>query len=165
MYDFYVWFKLVLIPLQFIRPKRHYSLGSNSIYGYISIAIASLIEGHWSIIIILLFIKGFNTWLDPDDTLHKSTSKRHKTDEKLPILQCTFLHQYLEFLKIIIPLNPAPFKECIGIIKNPNIGGETCTTVLSVYSFGSNPKNYLSLCIDLIFSFILVYTRVGRVWN
>ena len=34
----------------------------------------------------------------PDDSVHKGTSKHHKTDEKLPILRCTLLDQHLDFL-------------------------------------------------------------------
>ena len=50
---------------------------------------------------------------------NKGTSKRHKMNEKSPILQCTFLHQYLEFPKKNRPLHPAPFQKCCEIIKIP----------------------------------------------
>ena len=59
------------------------------------------------------FIPIFNVWpvkfflkmvwymqgMVPDDTVHKGTSKCHKTDERATILWCTFFHQYL-YLKI-----------------------------------------------------------------
>ena len=35
--------------------------------------------------------------LVPYDTLHKGTSKRHKIDEKVPIMRCTLFYQYLDF--------------------------------------------------------------------
>ena len=43
--------------------------------------------------------------LVPDDTVHKGTNKCHKMDEKVPILRCKFLHQYLYFL--IYPTTPS----------------------------------------------------------
>ena len=50
----------------------------------------------------------------PDNTVHKGTSKRHKTDENSPILRCTFLHKYLIYIYIYIPLHPAPFQKYSG---------------------------------------------------
>ena len=77
------------------------------------------------------------------------------------ILQCTFLHKILEFLKKIIPIYIAPFHKCIGLIKKSTyVNGETCTTVLSVFWVWFQPKKKLSLCRAFIFRFILVYTQV-----
>ena len=41
--------------------------------------------------------KIFPSWMVPDNNLQKFPSKCHKTDEKSPILWCTFLHQCLNF--------------------------------------------------------------------
>ena len=68
-----------------------------------------------------------NNGLIPDVTAHKGSSKHHKTDEKSPILWCRFLHQFR--LNFFSPLHPAHIQKCIGLIKNPNSDGETCTTV------------------------------------
>ena len=32
-----------------------------------------------------------------EDTVHKGASKRHKTDEKEPILWCMFFHKYSDY--------------------------------------------------------------------
>ena len=84
--------------------------------------------------------------------------------KKVPILWCKFLHKYYD-LKKISPLHLAPFQKNSGIVKkNTNVDRETCTTVLSVsFWFGSNPKEYLYLYRDIIFSFILVYTQL--IWR
>ena len=86
----------------------------------------------------------------------KGISKHHKTDEKAPILRCTFPHQDLDF-SLNIPPHSAPFQKCSGVTNiNTNVDGETCTTVLSFFWFGSNTKIYLSLCRALIFNLVLV---------
>ena len=59
---------------------------------------------------------------------NKGTSKRKKRTEKAPILRYMFLH----IKRKTSPLHPAPFQICSGLIKKPNVDGETCTTVLSV---------------------------------
>ena len=47
---------------------------------------------------------------------------------------------------IMSPLQPAPLKKYSGPTKTPNVDRETCTTILSVFWFGSNPHwKYLSL--------------------
>ena len=66
--------------------------------------------------------------LAPDSTVHKGTSKIHKTDEKSPIWRCTFLHQYS--IKINTPRHLAPILLHSEMIKNPNVDGETCTALL-----------------------------------
>ena len=93
---------------------------------------------------------------------NKVTSKRHKTDEKAPILRHTFLNKYPD-LKNITPLNPAPIQKNIGLIKKNQMLMEKVHHRFP--SLVPTPKNSLSLCGALIFSFILVHTKLIRARN
>ena len=81
-------------------------------------------------------------------------NKYHKTNEKAPILQCTFLHKYLDFFEKIAHYNQTPFKNSAGQLKTPIFHGETCTTILQVFWFGSNTK-HIYLFVELWFLFHL----------
>ena len=53
----------------------------------------------------------------------------------------------------VIPLHPAPFQKCSGLIKDINADREACTTILQVLGgFGPNQKIYLSIYKALTFS-------------
>ena len=72
--------------------------------------------------------------------------------KKVPILWHMFIHQYLDFL--ISPLYPAPIQKFSGLFfLFPNVYGETCTAILSVF-FGFQPKNnYLFAELSFLDSF------------
>ena len=55
-----VWLKWVIFPFIFFRPNVYSILGSNYIEVFMPISIASLIEVHWRICILLLFTIWFN---------------------------------------------------------------------------------------------------------
>ena len=88
---------------------------------------------------------------------NKGASKCHNTDEKAPILWCTFLHQYLDFFNY--PTTPSPISKmywCALFILISNIHGKMCTTVLSKIGLVPTQNIYLSLCIAPIF-----WLRIG----
>ena len=94
-----------------------------------------------------------NSWLIPENTLQKGTGKSYKQTNRAAILQCIFLHPFLD-LKNVNALHASQIQKCSGCFivscYIPNIDIEMCTTVLTVFIwFGSNPKIYVSLCISL----------------
>ena len=104
--------------------------------------------------------------LVPENTVKKGTSKFHKTDEKASILQCTFIHQYLKYFETIRPLHPAPFQKCSGIIsKIPTSTEKRAPPFCQYFSILVPTQKISSLCSALVFSFILVYTRVRQMRN
>ena len=63
-----------------------------------------------------------------------------KRMNKSLILRCTFLHKYFIYRKIS-PLHPEPIQLRSGMIKNPNVDREACTTfVRFVFSLVLTPK-------------------------
>ena len=102
-----------------------------------------------------------------DDTVDKGTSKCHKTDEKAPILRCTFLHKYL-IKTIISPLFPTPIKLRGGLIlKTIPLFTEKCAPPFyHFFLLSSNTKKTIYPFVELLLiSLILVHTRVRRVRN
>ena len=98
-------------------------------------------------------------WLVPDNTEHKGTSKHHKTDEKSTLLWCLFLNQYSIQTNILSYYTQIPLNFALGWLKNINVDREMCTAVLSVFWFGSGPKqNYLLL--ELSYFLFSCYTLV-----
>ena len=86
------------------------------------------------------------------------TSKRHKMDKNAPILRCTFLHQYLDFLNDNPTTSISPSKCLWGvhIFHMLNISWVTCNTVsVILFGFGFNPQKYLSLDRDLTFQIFI----------
>ena len=80
----------------------------------------------------------------PDDTVHKGTSKNHKTDEKSPILRSMFLHQYL-ILKHY-PSTPNAHQIASWEDLKISILTEKHTSLFCqfCFEFGSDPKNSIS---------------------
>ena len=72
------------------------------------------------------------SWLVPDDTANKGTSKRHRTEEKTTHITVHVPTSIFDYFKPI-PLNPAPIQLCVGLIKKLNVDRETCTALLSVF--------------------------------
>ena len=83
--------------------------------------------------------------LVPDYIVDKGTIKHHKTDEKSTHF-AAHIPPSIFSLKKVIPLQLEPIQLRVGMIKNPNVDGETCTIVLS-FCFGLVPtqKHYLLL--------------------
>ena len=67
----------------------------------------------------------------------------------------------------ISPLHPELFRKCSQVdFRNTNVYRETRSTVLSVFfRLVSTPIQYLYLCRDIIFSFVLVHNQLRRVVN
>ena len=83
-----------------------------------------------------------------------------KRMEKVPILRCTFFHQYLECFEKLAHYNQPTFRKLWGVLFIIlGIGWVTYTTVLSVFlGCGGFQTNFF--CRALIFIFILVYTWI-----
>ena len=96
--------------------------------------------------------------LVPDQTIHTSTGKNHKTDEKVPILRCTFIHQYL-ILKRIIPLHPVTIELRSVMIKINEfpVFTEKLAPPFCQFCFGLvlTPKKHFSLVRALVFSIFI----------
>ena len=56
----YIWIKWVLLPFTFVRTNIYSRLVSKYIEGFMPVALASLIEVHWHIFILLWYVIGFN---------------------------------------------------------------------------------------------------------
>ena len=100
------------------------------------------------------------------DTLHKGTSKQHKTDRKNHQF-CSALSSIKIWNKnIISPIHPSHIQKCSGLyIKNTNVDRETCTAILSFFwGLVSTQKCYLFVELSF-FWFILVHTQVRQAKN
>ena len=92
--------------------------------------------------------------LVPHNTVNKGTSKCHRTDEKAPMLWCTFLYQY--FILRIIPPNPAPIQLRIGLIKKLQCWQRNLNRrFVSFFGLVLTPKKYLFLVRTFEFSIFL----------
>ena len=61
--------------------------------------------------------------------------------KKHPFCSARFSINIWIFLKKIAHYNQTPFKNSAGQLKTPIFHGETCTTILQVFWFGSNTKH------------------------
>ena len=79
----------------------------------------------------LIHTSGYRKLQIAEVLLHnnKGISKCHKMGEKETILRNHVSQSIFGIFRNKIPLNPAPFQKCGGIIQNLNVERETCTTV------------------------------------
>ena len=92
-------------------------------------------------------------WMVPDDTLHKGTSKHHKMDEKGTRFAVHISSSIFGFWNYpTTPITHSKIQWDVLFYLITHVYGETCTTVLSVFFFVSNPKKYVYLCRSLIFA-------------
>ena len=95
---------------------------------------------------------------------NKGDSNYHKTDEKLPIWRCTFLHQLFWIKKKIIPLHPELLQKFIGLLLLlllPILTEKCAPPFCQLFYLVLTQNNHLPLGTALIFCFILVRT-LGR---
>ena len=104
--------------------------------------------------------------LNPNDTVHKGTSKLHKMDGKITHFGVHVYPSIFGFL--IIPLHPAPIQKCrelLTFILSPKLKENAHHFFSAFFLVWFQPKKCLSLCRDLTFCFILVHTQIIQVWN